>query len=88
MSCRPFIFLCAAFVRAAKLTLAQCQAGQKDHGEVEKHCFGGGVEGMLADDIGVRGEYTYTMYEDIDVIPGVNVDPDQHLIRVGIAYYF
>ncbi len=26
--------------------------------------FGGGVEGMLADNIGIRGEYTYTIYED------------------------
>ncbi len=50
--------------------------------------FGGGVEAMLADNIGVRGEYTYTIYEDIDVIPGVNFDPSQHLFRIGVAYYF
>jgi outer membrane immunogenic protein len=54
--------------------------------------IGGGVEGMLADNIGVRGEYTYTMYEDEDVnvfgaIPA-NIDPDQHLFRVGVAWYF
>ena len=54
--------------------------------------IGGGVEGMLGDNIGIRGEYTYTSYEDEDVnvfgaIP-VNIDPDQHLFRVGVAYYF
>ena len=46
---------------------------------------------MLADNIGIRGEYTYTMYGDEDVIVlGVPVkfDPNQHLFRVGIAYYF
>ncbi len=50
--------------------------------------FGGGVEGMLADNIGVRGEYTYTIYDDPFDIPGLDVDANQHLLRVGIAYYF
>jgi outer membrane immunogenic protein len=50
--------------------------------------IGGGVEGMFADNIGVRGEYTYTMYEDVDLGAGINVDPDQHLFRVGVSYYF
>ena len=50
--------------------------------------FGGGVEGMLGENIGVRGEYTYTLYEDVDVVPGANIDADQHLFRVGVAYYF
>ena len=48
--------------------------------------FGGGVEGKFGN-IGVRGEYTYTIYEDKTVL-GVNVDPDQHLFRIGVAYYF
>jgi len=50
--------------------------------------FGGGVEGRVSDNIGVRGEYTYTIYDDIDLGSGVNVDADQHLFRVGVAYYF
>ncbi len=53
--------------------------------------FGGGVEGMLADNIGIRGEYTYTIYEDETVnILGVPVEFDnsQHLFRVGVAWYF
>ena len=50
--------------------------------------FGGGVEGKLGDNIGVRGEYTYTLYGDVDIAPGVNFDADQHLFRVGVAYYF
>ena len=52
---------------------------------------GGGIEGMLADNIGVRGEYTYTMYGDEDVNIGgvpVNFDANQHLFRIGVAYYF
>ena len=50
--------------------------------------IGGGVEGMLADRIGVRGEYTYTMYEDPFSVSGVEFDINQHLFRVGVAYYF
>jgi outer membrane immunogenic protein len=50
--------------------------------------FGGGVEGMLADNIGIRGEYTYTSYDDPFNVSGVEFDLDQHLIRVGVAYYF
>jgi outer membrane immunogenic protein len=50
--------------------------------------IGGGVEGMLADNIGVRGEYTYTMYEDPFSASGVEFDINQHLFRVGVAYYF
>ena len=46
--------------------------------------FGGGVEAMFAGNIGVRGEYTYTIYENIDVVPGLNVDPDQHLFRTPV----
>ena len=50
--------------------------------------FGGGVEGKLSDNIGVRGEYTYTIYDDPFDISGVEIDLDQHLFRVGVAYYF
>ena len=50
--------------------------------------FGGGVEGMFADNIGVRGEYTYTIYDDPYDIPGLDVDTNQHLFRIGLAYYF
>lgn len=52
--------------------------------------FGGGIEGKFGN-IGVRGEYTYTIYEDDDVVASgvaVHFDRDQHLIRVGVAYYF
>ena len=48
--------------------------------------IGGGVEGKFGS-VGVRGEYTYTNYEENTVL-GVEVDPDQHLFRVGVAYYF
>ncbi len=48
--------------------------------------IGGGVEGKFGS-VGVRGEYTYTSYEDPD-IPGWDIDADQHLFRVGVAYYF
>ena len=53
--------------------------------------FGGGVEWMLADNIGVRGEYTYTIYDVDDfTVNGVAVEEDttQHLFRIGVAYYF
>ncbi len=49
---------------------------------------GAGVEGMLADNIGVRGEYTYTIYEDPSDLSGLEIDLNQHLFRVGVAYYF
>ncbi len=50
--------------------------------------IGGGVEGKIGDNIGVRGEYTYTSYDDPFDISGVDIDLDQHLFRVGVAYYF
>ncbi len=50
--------------------------------------IGGGVEGMFGDRIGVRGEYTYTSYEDPFDVSGVEFDLNQHLFRVGVAYYF
>ena len=50
--------------------------------------FGGGVETILWDNFSARVEYTYTIYEDIWDIPGVDFDVDQHLVRIGVAYYF
>jgi outer membrane immunogenic protein len=50
--------------------------------------IGGGVEAMLADNIGVRGEYTYTQYEEPSNPSGLDWDINQHLFRVGVAYYF
>ncbi len=50
--------------------------------------IGGGVEGKLGNNIGVRGEYTYTAYGDVEFVPGLNFDAEQHLFRVGAAYYF
>ncbi len=49
--------------------------------------FGGGVEAMFAGNIGVRGEYTYTIYSDPG-ITGFDIDASQHLFRIGVAYYF
>lgn len=49
--------------------------------------FGGGVEGKFGN-VGVRGEYTYTIYEDPGIPGWVIDDADQHLFRVGVAYYF
>jgi len=50
--------------------------------------FGGGVETILWDNFSVRAEYTYTIYEDALDIPGMDLDVDQHLVRIGVAYYF
>ena len=50
--------------------------------------FGGGLEGMVADNVAIRGEYTYTIYNDPDIAPGIEIDADQHLILLGVAYYF
>jgi len=50
--------------------------------------FGGGVEAILWDNFSVRAEYTYTIYEDALDISGVDLDVDQHLVRIGVAYYF
>ena len=49
--------------------------------------FGGGAEAIWGN-FGYRAEYTYTIYDDPFDIPGVDVDTDQHLFRVGVAYYF
>ncbi len=50
--------------------------------------FGGGVEGMVWGNVSARAEYTYTIYDDPDVFPGVDVDANQPLFRIGVAYYF
>ncbi len=50
--------------------------------------FGGGVEAMLSNNLSARAEYTYTIYEDAFDIPGMDFDVDQHLVRIGVAYYF
>ena len=50
--------------------------------------FGGGVETMLSNNLSARAEYTYTIYEDALDIPGLDLDINQHLVRIGVAYYF
>lgn len=50
--------------------------------------FGAGLEGMVANNISIRAEYTYTIYDDPDIAPGLSIDPDQHLVRIGASYYF
>ena len=63
-------------------------ASASDDEDLDGFRIGGGVEGKLADNIGVRGEYTYTIYEDPSDVSGVSLDINQHLFRVGVAYYF
>ena len=63
-------------------------ASGSDDEDFDGFRFGGGVEGKFSDNIGVRGEYTYTIYDDPFDFSGVEVDLDQHLFRVGAAYYF
>ena len=50
--------------------------------------FGGGVEGFITDNFSVRTEYTYTIYNDPLDISGVDLDVNQHLVRVGGAFHF
>jgi outer membrane immunogenic protein len=50
--------------------------------------FGGGLEGFITDNFAVRTDYTYTIYNDPTNISGVDFDVNQHLFRVGGAYYF
>ncbi len=50
--------------------------------------FGGGLEGFITDNFAVRTEYTYTIYNDPTDISGVDFDVNQHLVRVGGAFYF
>ena len=74
----------------ATATLAGVGSASSD-ADLDGFRFGGGVEGMLADNIGIRGEYTYTIYDVDDFsVSGITVEEDitQHLFRVGIAYYF
>lgn len=59
-----------------------------DNEDFDGFRFGGGLEWMPADNIGVRGEYTYTIYDDPFDISGVDFDLNQHLLRIGVAYYF
>ncbi len=50
--------------------------------------FGGGIEGFITDHFALRAEYTYTIYDDPTDISGVELDVNQHLARVGGAFYF
>ena len=50
--------------------------------------FGGGFEAIVWDNVSARAEYTYTIYEDPFDVSGVSLDINQHLFRVGVAYYF
>ena len=50
--------------------------------------FGGGLEGFITDNFALRAEYTYTIYNDPTDIAGVDLDVNQHLARVGAAFYF
>jgi opacity protein-like surface antigen len=50
--------------------------------------FGGGLEGFVTENIALRADYTYTIYEDPTNISGVDLDLTQHLVRVGAGYYF
>ncbi|MCH8808575.1 MAG: hypothetical protein IH993_01885 [Proteobacteria bacterium] len=59
--------------------------GTKDE-DFDGFRFGGGVEGKFGS-VGVRAEYTYTTYEDPG-ITGWDIDANQHLFRIGVAYYF
>jgi opacity protein-like surface antigen len=50
--------------------------------------FGGGIEGFITDNFAIRADYTYTIYDDPTNISGVDLDVNQHLARVGAAFYF
>jgi len=59
--------------------------------EVEGWRYGGGVEVALSNNLLTRVEYTYTDYDEFDFTAGttsVAVQPDDHAVRVGLAYRF
>ena len=70
----------------AAISIPGFSASESDDEDVDGLRVGGGVEGKFGN-VSVRGEYTYTNYEDPD-IAGLDIDLDQHLVRVGVAYYF
>ena len=49
---------------------------------------GAGVDFALTDNIFLRGEYRYNDFGDKDILPGLNVDLDQHVVKVGVGVKF
>ena len=71
----------------ATVTLAGVGSASGDE-DFDGGRFGVGVEGMFAENIGVRGENTYTIYEEPSDSAGLDWDINQHLFRIGVAWYF
>lgn len=49
---------------------------------------GAGVDFAVTDNVFLRGEYRYNNFGDKDIIPGLNADLDQHVVKVGIGVKF
>lgn len=56
---------------------------------LEGWMLGGGVEFRLADHLTLAGEYRYTKFDSVGVIPGVlSLDPERHEVRAALKYRF
>ncbi|MBW9117703.1 porin family protein [Rhizobium cauense] len=51
------------------------------------YTVGAGVDYSFTNNIFVRGEYRYNDYGDKDIL-GVNVDLDQHVVKIGLGVKF
>lgn len=49
---------------------------------------GAGVDFAVMDNVFLRGEYRYNDFGDKDILPGLNVDLDQHVVKVGVGVKF
>lgn len=49
---------------------------------------GAGVDFAVTDNLFVRGEYRYNDFGDKDIVPGLNADLDQSVVKVGLGVKF
>jgi outer membrane immunogenic protein len=69
----------------AKATLGGASASE----DLQGFMVGGGVEFRLAPGVTLAGEYRYTKFDDVTVIPGfVSLEPERHEVRAAVRYRF
>lgn len=71
----------------ADLEIRDLMANQSFKDDIKGATFGAGIEGRLAPNWSIYGEYTYTDFGTSSMLPA-DIDTDMNLIKVGVNYQF